>query len=435
MAEPPRDALTGLPGMDAVHQRLAEWQAQAAGGGDQPAIHALLLGLRRFDAVNLAYGPAAGDAALAEVALRMVHFAGEELDGPFVAARAGGGQFVLIANEACSRERWKLFADQLADAVARPIVMAGESLRLSPRLALLRVLAGESGRSVLDRLGQALEAASRQQGRRLAWADGETSRAGRSAAQLEADLLRALERDEIEVVYQPQYGLPGNGLCGAEALARWNHPRLGRIGAGALFTIAERADHVAPVSRHVARLAMAGARHWPESLRLSLNVTPSDLAEPGFAAGLLATARDCDFPAGRLTVEVTEHTLLQDFHLAGRLFGELAARGVRIALDDFGAGFCNFRYLKVLPLDYLKLDRAMVDGVTADPRDLAVLRGIVAMARALDLGVIAEGIESEAQRAVVEAEGCLAWQGFLGAQPMGAADFLDLARRLAGNRR
>lgn len=152
MAEPPRDALTGLPGMDAVHQRLAEWQAQAAGGGDQPAIHALLLGLRRFDAVNLAYGPAAGDAALAEVALRMVHFAGEELDGPFVAARAGGGQFVLIANEACSRERWKLFADQLADAVARPIVMAGESLRLSPRLALLRVLAGESGRSVLDRL-------------------------------------------------------------------------------------------------------------------------------------------------------------------------------------------------------------------------------------------------------------------------------------------
>lgn len=417
-----RDALTGLNGREGARARLSEW----LGAGVQ--VHALLLGLRRFDALNLAYGSAAGDQALAEVAARLKHFAGEELDGPWLVARTGGGQFLLAATEQCSRERWQMLSAALAEAVARAIAGPGGTLRLSPRVAMLRCLTGESADSALDRLGHALEALVAQPGRRLLWADGEATRAGRSSAQLEADLLGALDRDEIQVLYQPQFACVDDRLTGAEALARWNHPTLGRIGAGALFAIAERADHVPQLSRHIARKAFQGAAKWPGDLRLSLNVTAGDLAAGEFAGELMALAKANRFPVWRLTLEVTEQVLVGDVQQAAGVLEGLAKQGIRIALDDFGAGFCNFRYLKLLPLHYLKLDRSMIEGVAGNPRDLAVLRAIVAMARALDLQVIAEGIEDEAQRLLAAAEGCTSYQGFLRAQPLAAAEFLELAR-------
>lgn len=419
----PRDAVTGLPGAEVVRQRLEDWRASGSGA----SVHALLLGLRRIDALNLAYGAASGDGILAEVAARIAHFAADELDGPSLVARAGGGAFLVLASEPCSRERWQVFAEQLARVVSAPVGVPGGLVNLSPRLALVRALAGEDAESLLDRLGQTLEGALRQPGRRIAWADGEITRAGRTSARLEADLLRATERDEIEVLYQPQYRCSDDILCGAEALARWNHPRLGRIGAGALFAIAERADHVVPLSRHIAALSLAGARGWPAGLRLSINVTPAELAVAGQAEELIRLVAASGFAPGRLTLEVTEQALLADIQLARATLAELAGHGMAIALDDFGAGFCNFRYLKLLPLTYLKLDRAMIDGVADDPRDLAVLRAIVAMARALDLQVIAEGVETEAQRAQVASEGCASYQGFLRARPMTVQAFSTLA--------
>ena len=432
--EAQRDALTGLPGIAAVRARIEEWNGQARKGGDAPRLHALLLGLRRFDTVNLAYGHAAGDAALAAVAARMSQFAGRELDGPWLAARTGGGNFLLIANEACSRQRWQLFAGQLADLLAQPVVMPGAVLRLNPRAALLRGVGGEGAESVLDRLSQTFAGMSRQHGKRLAWADGEASRPGRTAAQLEADLLRAIEADEIEVVFQPQFSLPDDKVTGAEALARWNHPRLGRIGAGALFAIAERADHVAPLSRHIARVALESAAPWRDKLRLSLNVTPFELAAESYSAELRAILDESGFPPAQLTLEVTEQALVTDIQLAARTLAGLSESGLRVALDDFGAGFCNFRYLKLLPLHYLKLDRSMLDGITKDGPDLAVFRAILAMAKALGLEVIAEGIESEPQRDAIAREGCDYYQGFLRAKPLSSIAFSALAARLPGNR-
>ena len=307
-------------------------------------------------------------------------------------------------------------------------------MRLSPRLALLRALADENAESVLDRLAQTLALAKHQQGRRVIWASGETAHAGTTAAQLEADLLRAIDGNQIEVMFQPQFrigedgrGSSGDILSGAEALARWNHPRLGRIGAAALFAVAERADHVVPLSRHIAAAALRVAARWPEELRLSLNVTADDLAAGSFATELGVAIDASGFPSHRLTLEVTEQVLVADMQLAERMLAGLATQGIRIALDDFGAGFCNFRYLKTLPLHYLKLDRSMVDGIVEDPRDLAVLRAIVAMAGALDLEVIVEGIETEAQRAVIGREACGYYQGFLKAQPLSARVFAALA--------
>ncbi|GLK42457.1 hypothetical protein GCM10017612_03740 [Novosphingobium resinovorum] len=422
------DRLSGIPGLDAVHDRIAAWREDPALMPHLAHVHAMLLSLRRLDAINMAYGEAAGDGALEEVAARIGHFAEQELDGPWLLARAGGGSFLLVANEACSRERWQLVADQLADMIARPIPVSTGMLRLSPRVALIRALTGESVESMLDRLGHALGEAYEQAGTRLAWADGEVTPPGRSAQQLEADLLVAIDRDEIEVLFQPQFNLADDRLTGAEALARWNHPELGRIGAGALFAIAERADHIGPLSRHIARKAMFAARAWPGQLRLSINVTPADLAFASYTRQMFELIRETGFPLRQLTLEITEQALIADIEMVAQTMAEFSAQGIRIALDDFGAGFCNFRYLKVLPIHYLKLDRSMIDGVTTDRRDVAVLRAIVAMAKALDLEVIAEGIEEEGQREVAAREGCAYFQGFLRAQPMSAAMFAKLAR-------
>lgn len=426
-----QSVLGTIPGNDALARRVASWREAGALRGEATPIHALLLNLKRLDAVNLSYGSRAGDEALIAVAARMSRFATSELTGPFLVSRGSGGTFLLIAQEAASRERWRLFADELANLVAKPIVTRSGKIRLSPRIALLRVLLDESVESMLDRLSQAMETALRQQGRRLVWADGEVVRPGRRAAQLDADLLGAIDRGEIEVLYQPQFALPGDELYGAEALARWNHPTLGQIGAGALFTIAERVDFTLPLSNHIARLAMAGARDWPEHLRLSINVTPGELSFESFGEGFLALVDELGFDCARLTVEVTEQTLLHDLDLARTILGRLAERGIRIALDDFGAGFCNFRYLKLLPLDAIKLDRSMIEGIGEDPRDLAVLRGMMALAHALGLSVVAEGVETAAQWSTLTLEGCVAYQGFLRAAPMSAAAFADMANSLS----
>jgi EAL domain-containing protein (putative c-di-GMP-specific phosphodiesterase class I)/GGDEF domain-containing protein len=430
LQEHPRDRLTGLAGIDAALARIADWAA-AARPGDAAPVHALLLGLRRFDTVNLAYGEAAGDSALVAVAARILHFASEELDGEWIAARVGGGSFLLAVNETCSRERWQLLGETLAAQVAGPIAHpAGAGvLRLWPRVALMRVLPGEAPDAMFGRLAETLERTQRGAGMQMSWVDGEVTLAGRSGAQLEADLLEALDKDEIEILFQPQFASADDALVGAEALARWQHPSLGKVAAGALFAIAERADYLPQLSRHIATRALATGAKCTSNLRLSLNVTPADLSAGNFGTEFAELLAESGFQPKRLTLEITEQALLSDVERSAVELAKLVDLGVRIALDDFGAGFCNFRYLKLLPLHYLKLDRAMVDGIARDERDLAVLRAIVALAKALDLEVIAEGIESEEQRALIAAEGCAFYQGFLRAAPMTAREFGELVER------
>jgi EAL domain-containing protein (putative c-di-GMP-specific phosphodiesterase class I) len=291
----------------------------------------------------------------------------------------------------------------------------------------MRVLPGEAPDAMFGRLAETLERTQRGAGMQMSWVDGEVTLAGRSGAQLEADLLEALDKDEIEILFQPQFASADDALVGAEALARWQHPSLGKVAAGALFAIAERADYLPQLSRHIATRALATGVKCTSNLRLSLNVTPADLSAGNFGTEFAELLAESGFPPERLTLEITEQALLSDVERSAVELAKLVDLGVRIALDDFGAGFCNFRYLKLLPLHYLKLDRAMVDGIARDERDLAVLRAIVALAGALELQVIAEGIENEAQRAKVAEEGCAFYQGFLRAQPMAKAEFLRLA--------
>ena len=252
---------------------------------------------------------------------------------------------------------------------------------------------------------------------------------GSRAASLEADLKIAMRQRQIEIMFQPQYRLRDDSLYGAEALARWRHPQVGLIGAGDLFNIAERAGCVAELSQHIFERALAHTANWPLDMVLSLNATPEEICEPRFVEKLAAQVAWARRPTRSITVEITEDVLLADLDAAVDVTSRLKVLGFRVSLDDFGAGFCNFRYLKRLHLDALKLDRSMVEGVARDPRDLTILRGIVAMAKALSLSVVAEGIEQERQRSLIAAEGCDIYQGFLKAAPMAAETFQQIARR------
>ncbi|MDC8753118.1 EAL domain-containing protein [Erythrobacter sp. sf7] len=255
---------------------------------------------------------------------------------------------------------------------------------------------------------------------------------GVRAGMLETDLLRALDRREIEVLFQPQFACTSGAVVGAEALARWQHPSLGEIGARDLFAIAERAALVAPLSRHVVARALEDAATWPDNLTLSLNITPEELGDPRFAHDFAALIGQSQIAPHRLMLEITEDLLLRNLKQAAAALGALRKLGFRTALDDFGAGFCNFRYLRELPLDALKLDKAMVEGVPGDPTALAVFRAIVALGKALGLAIYAEGIETEIQRAAITAEGCDYWQGYLRARPMPSHSVIALARTARG---
>lgn len=247
-----------------------------------------------------------------------------------------------------------------------------------------------------------------------------------AAHPLSADLAAAIAADAVEVLFQPQFACIGGAIVGAEALVRWHHPDRGQVAGDELFRIAARSDLVRRLSDHVMDRALAVACHWPQDMRLSLNITAGDLATPGFPDIVAAALCRTGFAPERLTLEITEQALVLELDRSAERLGQLVDLGIKVALDDFGAGFCNFRYLKKLPLHYLKLDRSMIEGVAEDMRDLEVLRGIVALASALDLAVIAEGVETAAQRDAVAREGCASWQGFLGARAISAEDFATL---------
>lgn len=380
--------------------------------------HVVLVGLSRFDIVNAAYGRPAGDGLL-EVAERRLRAAAAVFAGSHV-ARLDGATF-LVAGDLSAEDA----TARLGDALARPFPVGDVTAVLGARFGVAVRGGEDDAASLVRRAAEALAAVQLSDGATVRVADV----AGAAPiATLAVDLHRAIERDEITLLFQPQVRVGAqegdDRIVGVEALARWDHPQLGSLGADPLFAAAERADLGLALSDHIQRLALASAAAWPAALAhldLALNITAADIARAGFADALLARVVASGFAAARLTVEITETALIADLEAAAAALERLRASGVRVAIDDFGTGYASFAYLKALPLDRLKIDKSLTHDIAASPRGRAVVRGVIAMADALGLAVIAEGVEIEAQRAALAEEGCGQYQGFLCAGPLDVA--------------
>lgn len=241
-------------------------------------------------------------------------------------------------------------------------------------------------------------------------------------------LERAIARDELEVLFQPQFELRTGAIAGVEALARWK----GATGPAELFERAAAAQLGERLSRGLQRKALQIVGAWTgeaAALRLSLNLLPQDLARPGYESWLLEEIAAAGLQPGRITVEITEGSLLTDPLAAAARLARLRAAGVKIAVDDFGTGFASLAYLISLPLDTLKIDRGLIADVVGGSRDRIVVKALVALARELKLQVVVEGVEDPAQLALLKEWGCDLYQGFLGSEAVNEADLAALLKR------
>ena len=413
-----RDPMTGVRDARAARAWIDRQLAVARAEG--PALVAILLAVSRFDAINGAFGRRTGDSVLQAAARRIERLV--DTDGKRrLVARIAGAEFAVLLTAPTSLDEGRFLAGQLIEATGRPFVCGDHVITLASRAGVVAATEGDDSASLLRRASGALaDAKASEAGPVLALDEGAASDSA-LGDQLEVDLRRALDRDEIEILFQPQVSIAGGRITGVEALARWRHPRFGELGAATLFNAAERSDYLAQLSDHVQRKAIAAAAAWPaplQGLRLSVNITAADIVRPGFAAQFLALVRESGFPAGRLTVEVTEGGLIEDLGTAAGLLAELRRGGLRVAIDDFGTGYSSLAYLKALPLDYLKIDKRLVEDIGGSPRDQVVVRSVIDMARSLGLEVIAEGVETEEQLALLAREGCTLYQGFLCSRPV-----------------
>ncbi|MEZ5708707.1 MAG: GGDEF domain-containing phosphodiesterase [Blastomonas sp.] len=410
--------------------RFAAWLADAVDAVPYP-VHCMLIGMTRLDALNKIQGQASGDRILQAVEERLAHFCTAQGLGGAAVFRLGA-EFLIGWRGDGGREQWQDMAEKAREAVSRPYDLAGRTLRLGGRTALGIARTGESAADIVERLQSALNRARLHESSPVQWADRSADGAPANAAQLEQDLPQALEQGQLAVVYQPQFLVSDGRLIGAEALARWNHPTLGEIGAGTLFAIAEKVDLTCAVSVAVRRLALEEAAAWPKALsdiRLSLNVTAQDLTDRSFVSHELGRIGQSGFDPRRLTLEITESALIPNMRRAASLFGKIRDAGPRIAVDDFGTGYSNLLYLNRLPLDYLKLDQAMTRDMDGEQRDRIIARSIIALGKALGLKVIAEGVETEGQLAALKDEGCDHFQGFLRGAAMPGEAFVTFAMR------
>jgi len=416
-----RDPMTGL----ANRQGALRWLDRMQADGRRTV--ALLIGLGSFDRVNSAYGRLVGDAMLTRVALRITRLVDAMGARDALIARITGTEFlVALGGEPAAAqpplERGALLARQLIAEISRPFNAGDYLIRLSARCGIAPAQDGDAAEMLLRRASNALADArsgGAQGGIRVRVADNASHILDDD--RLQSDLRHALDSGQIQILFQPQYDMASDRIVGVEALARWQHPHYGEIGAGALFAIAERSDFMLPLSDHIHARALAEAGAWPAALaglRLAVNVTAADIAEPDFMADFLRLIDETGFARERLTVELTESGLVTNLDSASLLLSQLRAAGLAVAIDDFGTGYSSLAYLKALPLDYLKIDSSIARDIVGSGRDRIIVRAIIDMARSLDLDVVAEGVETQQQLALLARAGCTSYQGFLRSPPV-----------------
>ncbi len=429
------DELTGLPNRRLLADRLELEMERARAHDDIGAV--LFLDLDRFKTINDALGHTVGDRYLREVS-RM--FAASLRAGDTL-SRWGGDEFVILSpslgrDVAAAARRAHALATELAARLAEPVRVDGHDLQLDASVGItLFPPDGDTGNALVSHADIAMNQAKQAGRNTIRFYEADMGSLAERRLRLEKDMRRALEREEFTVLYQPQTDAVGQ-VRGCEALVRWNHPERGLISPAEFIPLAEDSGLIVPLGNWVLRQALARQVGWrddpelaPHLTMVSVNVSSRQFHQADFVEQVESALAETGANPRMLELEVTESLLLVDVDETVARMGRLKALGIRFAIDDFGTGYSSLAYLKRLPIDRLKIDQSFVRDVHKDHQDAAIVGSIIAMAQHLQLGLIAEGVETEAEWVFLRAAGCPAFQGYLFGRPMPAAELAAWALR------
>jgi diguanylate cyclase (GGDEF)-like protein/PAS domain S-box-containing protein len=413
------DALTGLANRTLFIERVTHTLARA---GRVPTAHAVLfLDLDNFKKVNDSLGHAAGDDLLRGVAQRLV----TSVRASDTVARLGGDEFAILLEDLFQQDHAIITTQRILEALREPVLVSGKEVFVGASIGIAPLARTvDSADTLLRNADIAMYAAKRQgRGGFVVFSDGMDT-ATRHRLELEADLYRAISRDELVAMYQPTVEVGSGRIIGAEALVRWQHPTRGLIHPAEFIAIAEETGLIVPIGRWVLQQACRDGRRWQQSnpsyasLSVAVNISARQLQDAQLIHDVASILAECQLDPSTLTLEITESVAMQNTEATIARLGALKALGVRLAIDDFGTGYSSLSYLQRFPIDILKIDRAFVKGIAENEDDAALAHTIVQLARTLRLSTVAEGIETFEQLERLRALGCDHGQGYYFARPM-----------------
>jgi diguanylate cyclase (GGDEF)-like protein/PAS domain S-box-containing protein len=419
------DVVTNLPNRLLLSDRITQSIALARRHNRPTAV--IFLDLDRFKYINDSLGHATGDELLQSVSKRLL--AGmRESD---TVSRLGGDEFVILLSEISHPEDAATSAKKILHSLNAPHFIAGQDLHIDGSIGIsIYPEDGEDAETLIKNADTAMYHAKESGRNNFQFFKAEMNLKAVERQSLEGSLRRALEREEFLLHYQPKVNLETGEITGVEALIRWQQPDRGLVLPAQFVPIAEDCGLIIQIGHWVLYEACRQAREWQDAglpfKRVSVNVSAAEFRAKTFLAEVSTILRETGLEARYLDLELTESVLMQHAESSAAILHALKTIGVHIAVDDFGTGYSSLSYLRQFPIDVLKIDKSFIHQISGDPNDSAIVSAIIDMGKNLKQRVIAEGIETEEQRAFLQARHCAEGQGYLFSRPLAAAEFAHL---------
>jgi diguanylate cyclase (GGDEF)-like protein/PAS domain S-box-containing protein len=419
------DVVTNLPNRLLLNDRIT--QSISLARRQKRPIALIFLDLDRFKNINDSLGHATGDKLLQSVSKRLL--AG--VRGSDTVSRQGGDEFVILLSEITHPEDAATSAKKLLHSLQAPHFIGGQELHINGSIGIsVYPKNGEDAETLIKNADTAMYHAKESGRDNFQFFTADMNLKAVERQSLEGSLRRALEREEFLLHYQPEVNLDTGEITGVEALIRWQQPDRGLIAPSQFVPVAEDCGLIVHIGRWVLREACRQARAWQNAglppLPIAVNVSAVEFRDKGFVEGVRAILSETGLQARYLELELTERVLMQDAESTASVLQELKMMGVHLAVDDFGTGYSSLSYLRQFPIDVLKIDRSFVHRITADPDDSSIVSAIIHMGKSLKHLVVAEGIETQQQRAYLQTQRCTEGQGYLFSRPLCAAQFAHL---------
>jgi len=439
------DALTGLPNREHFGARLASTLEAAYRDSHQLAL--ICIDLDNFKRINDTLGHSVGDELLRMMALRLREALRMEGDVGSAApatvqdehlSRLGGDEFMVILTDIGGPDQAGIVADRIVRMVAQPMRLAQHEVLVTPSVGIAMFPAdGQDLDTLVRNADLAMYFAKRQGPGTFAFFDSAMNVSALKRLTMEGKLRGAIAGNELSLHFQPQFDVATGLVTSMEALLRWSNAELGSVPPAEFIPVAEETGLILPIGEWVLRAACVQAKAWHDEglpdVRVAVNVSGLQLSQRGFCDLVSLVLRESGLPPKLLELEITESVVMQNEGGTGQVLKDLKAIGVDIAIDDFGTGHSSFARLRDFPIDRLKIDRAFIRQVQSSADDRAIAIAIIALAKTLQIDVVAEGVEEFAQLMVLQEERCALAQGFLLSRPLPAAEALLFLRRLAEN--